>query len=62
MAAEIHKALCVDINTNNLIEFTYFYVNLSRVHVCFSNFSRVRMFCDEDRLELVPESTRSGVS
>ena len=62
LSVEIKKTHCGVRNIENLIESKYFYLNISRVQVIFSKFCRVRMFCDDDRLKLVPESTRSGVS
>ena len=57
--------------TYNLIESTCFYLNvsrsmclylkISRVHFFGSNFSQVRMFCDDDCSTLVLESTQPGV-
>ena len=71
VAVEIQKSLCGGIKVENLIDFTclnlkivdstYFYLKLSRVHVFCSNCSRVGMFCDDDCSKLVPESTRPGV-
>ena len=58
VAVEIQKTLCGDRNTENLIESTCFYLKISRVHVFCSNFSRIRMFCDDDHSRLVQESTR----
>ena len=62
MAVEIQKTLLWGRKTENLIESTYFYLKSSQVHVFCSNFSRVRILCDDDRSKLVPESTHSGVS
>ena len=42
-----------DRNTEKLIKYTCFHLNISIVHVFFSNFSRVHMFCDEDCSKLV---------
>ena len=59
VAVEIQKTLCWGgRKTKNFVEPTYFNLKISRVHVFCSNFSRVRMFCDDDRSNLVPESTR----
>ena len=60
MAVGIHKTLCGGRNAGNLIEFTCFHLNISRVHVFCSNFSRIRKFCDDDHSKLVPESTWPG--
>ena len=45
----------------NLIESTWFYLKIIRVPMFCSNFSQVRMFCDDDISKLVPESTNYGV-
>ena len=58
MAVEIQKTLCGGRKTENLIESTCFYLKISRVHVFCSNFSRVRMFCDDDHSKLVGGSLR----
>ena len=58
---KIQKTLCGVIKTENLIKSTCFYPKTSRVHVFCSNFSRVRIFCDEDHLKVVPESNRPGI-
>ena len=56
MAVEIQKTLCGGRNTENLIESTRFYLKISQVHMFCSNFSRVCMFCDDNRSKSVPES------
>ena len=38
------------------------YKKNSQVHMFFSNFSQVHIFCNDDNSKLVPESTCSGVS
>ena len=58
---EIYKTICSGRNTESLIESMCFYMKVSRFHV-FSNYSQVRMFCNDNRLKLVPEPTRSGFS
>ena len=47
------------INTDDLIKSTFFIIKMVE-SMCFSKFSRVRMFCSYDRSKLVPESTGSG--
>ena len=58
---EIENTLCYSINTENLNESTCFYLKSSRVHICFSDFSCVHIFCVGNCLKLVPESTRSRI-
>ena len=53
VAVEIQKKILRVLNTDNLI--------ISLVHVFCSNFSQVRMFCDDNHLKLVPEYTHFGV-
>ena len=60
MAVEIQNSLCGGRKKENLIEFKCIYLKISRVHVFLSNFSRFHMFCNDNRLKLVPESTRTG--
>ena len=60
MAVEIKKTLCGGRNTDNLINYTCFYVKIGQVHVFCSNFSQVCMFCDDNRSKLVPGSTKPG--
>ena len=60
MAVEIQKLLCGGKKTENLIESTCFDLKNSQVYVFCSNFSQVRMFCDDDHSKLVPESTQPG--
>ena len=60
MAVGIQKTRCGGINTDNLIESTFFYLKVSWFHVFCSNFSQLCMFCHDDRLKLVLESTRPG--
>ena len=47
MAVEIQKTLCGGINTDNLIKFTCFYLQIVE-SMCFNFFSRARMFCNDD--------------
>ena len=49
-------------NTDILIKSEFFYLKSSQVRVFCSNFSRFRMFWNDDHSKLVPESTHSGVS
>ena len=37
-----------------------FYLKIIRVYIFCSIYSWVRMFCDDDRSKLVPESTQPG--
>ena len=60
MAVEIKKSLSRSRKTENLIDSTFFHLKISRVHVFCLDFSRNRMFCDDDHLKLVPESTQPG--
>ena len=60
VAVKIQKTIYGVRNTENLTKSTCFYLKSSQVHVFCSNFSQVCMFCDDNRLELVPGSTRSG--
>ena len=60
-AVEIFNALCCVWNIDILKDSTFLYKNLSSPHD-FSNFSQVCMFCDDNRLKLVAESTCSEVS
>ena len=61
MAVEIQKSLCGGRKTENLIKSTCFYLKISRVHVFFSKFSQVYMFCNGDCLKLLLEPNRTGV-
>ena len=54
MAVWIQKTLCGGRNTENLIDSTCFYLNISQIHVFCSDISQVHMFCDDDRSKLVP--------
>ena len=56
MAVEIQKSLCGGRKTENLIEYTCFYLKSSRFHVFCSNLSRFHMFLDADNSKLLPES------
>ena len=58
---KIYKTLCGSINIESLIKSRCFNIKSSQFHVFFSNFSRVRLFCDDDCLKLVPESMCSRV-
>ena len=53
--------VCVSRNTENFIKSTCVYLKISQFHVFFSNFSRVRIFFNNNILILVPESMHSGV-
>ena len=48
-------------NTDNLIKSMSFYLKICQSHVFCLKFSQVQMFCDENSLQLVSESTHSGV-
>ena len=61
MAVEIQKSLCGGRKIENLIESTCFHLKICQVHVFCSNFSRVRMFCDDDHLKLIPEYMQPGI-
>ena len=61
MAVEIQKTLYGGRKKENLIKSRCFYLKISWFHVFYSDFSQVRIFCDDYHSKLVPESTRPGI-
>ena len=62
MMVEIYKTLCGGINKENLIDSACFYLKITLSHVFCLNFRQVCLFFDDDRSNLVLESTHFVVS